>query len=97
MRGRVERTIPVSTLNNSEDKLNTIELAYFNVETTPPLRIVSLCSVNVTSFARGYSRSSFGRNTLAGRGVKKKLRPVGVYRYSVDVYSVLTIERTYHT
>jgi hypothetical protein len=97
MCGRVERTIPVSTLNNPEDKLNTIELAYFNVEATPPLRIVSLCSVNITSFTRGYSRSPFGRNILAGRGVKKKVRPVGVYRYGVGLYSVLTIERTYHT
>jgi len=59
--------------------------AQFLVEATPPLRMVSLCSVNATSFARGYSRSSFGRVALTDRGVKKKERPVGAYNYNIGV------------
>src|ERR1700685_4599477 len=66
-------------------RLDLIEWAYFRVEATPPLRMVSLCSVNATSFARGYSRSSFGRVALADRGVKKKERPVGAYNYNIGV------------
>jgi len=54
------------------DELNA---QFFRVEATPPLRIVSLCSVNGTSFARGYS---LGCRTSEDRGVKKKVRPVGV-------------------
>jgi hypothetical protein len=44
---------------------------------TPPRRMVSLCSVKTTSFARGYSTcpATWGFSGLEGCGVKKKRRP----------------------
>lgn len=47
------------------------------VDTTPPRRIVSLCSVNTVIFASGYSRGPSEPSGLAGRGVTKNRRPGG--------------------
>jgi len=53
-------------------------------EATPPLRIVSACSVNAVSLERGHSRPdrpSFdvdNINASAGIGVRKNVRPTGV-------------------
>ena len=80
-----------------ESRLNFNQLHYFILEATPPLRIVSLCSVNTTSFARGYSRSPFGCTTFEHRGVKKNVRPVGVCDYNNGAHSLLRDQRTYHS
>lgn len=58
----------------------------FNVDVTPPLLMVSLCSVNTKSFERGYSLPPVGCSGSDGVGVKKNMRPDGVcqrfrYRY----------------
>jgi len=53
------------------------EISYFNVEATPPRRMVSLCSVNVTSLARGYSLVLLDFSGSVGRGVTKNVRPAG--------------------
>jgi len=49
------------------------------VEPTPPLRILSLCSVNKINFASGYSRGEFGCSGFEGNGVEKKFRPACDY------------------
>jgi hypothetical protein len=49
---------------------------YLMAETTPPLLILSLCSVNTVSFANGYSGDESCRSGFEGNGVKKKFRPV---------------------
>ena len=52
---------------------------YLIVETTPPLLIVSLCSVKTITFASGYSRGESCCSGFEGNGVKKKLCPVCDY------------------
>lgn len=47
------------------------------VDVTPPLRILSLCSVKGTILAKGYSRSLSVLRMSIGRGSRKKLRPAG--------------------
>ena len=56
---------------------NGKKMAYFNVEATPPRRMMSVCSVNATSLARGYSLVLLGFNGSVGLGVTKKVRPAG--------------------
>lgn len=68
--------------------------SYFKLEATPPLRIVSLCSVKTTSLAKGYSTSSVSLKISAGRGVTKKDRPVGVWEES-DISKSACIESSY--
>ena len=48
---------------------------HFMVESTPPLLIVSLCSVKMINFANGYSNGESWSNGFEGNGVKKKVRP----------------------
>lgn len=66
------------------------------VEATPPRRIRLSCSVKTRSFDNGYSRLPSVFRGSRGRGVKKNMRPTGVYRgydqnqdkfYFVDVYT----------
>ena len=52
---------------------------HLRVEPTPPLLILSLCSVNTTNFASGYSRGESFCSSFEGYGVKKKFRPVCDY------------------
>ena len=51
--------------------------SYFNIEATPPLRMVFVCSVKTTIFAKGYSRSEVLSSGFEGCGVRKKSRPAG--------------------
>ena len=46
------------------------------VESTPPLLILSLCSVKIINFANGYSKGASCCNGFEGNGVTKKDRPV---------------------
>lgn len=49
------------------------------IETTPPRRIVSVCSVNGVNFAIGYSSSELDSNGSIDPGVRKNKRPLGVW------------------
>lgn len=77
----VKSTVPIIEVRKVT--YNYLNLAHFMLEATPPLRIVSLCSVNDISFANGNSGFSFGRRGSASRGVRKKTRPVGVCDVSI--------------
>jgi hypothetical protein len=57
------------------------EESHLIVEATPPLRIVSLCSVKDTILLRGYSNGELRSIELEGTGVKKKSRPAGDYMH----------------
>ena len=59
--------------------------AHLMVEPTPPLLILSLCSVNKINFANGYSRGDSSLSGFEGNGVKKKFRPVCDYATVSDM------------
>lgn len=58
---------------------NADDGAHLIVDATPPRRMMSLCSVNARSFAKGYSSSESSPYGSDGRGVRKNSRPAGVY------------------
>ena len=51
---------------------------HFNIDATPPLLIVSLCSVKTCTFVNGYSKLSSGLRGFVGRGVRKYILPAGI-------------------
>lgn len=66
----------LSTLRLTQFEGGNSPHTHLIVESTPPLLILSLCSVNTMTFANGYSRGESCCNGFEGNGVKKKFRPV---------------------
>lgn len=73
----IERAVSVVCEHRSVVSEGEMDTTHLISDETPPRRMVSLCSVKTTSFARGYSYcpAPSGLGGPEGCGVIKKRRP----------------------